>query len=387
MTRSPLLVPLLALLALNLGLHFGLPEPRTSRSEEQALLFSARLDFDDDVEGDVAVAGSGWHGSEWDDHRTFTWTAARRARVMFAPLRPGRYGVAFAVGREVLPRDPSLYGLLVNGRRIALEHSRNPGLLVFRGEIPPEALPPQRPVRVTLISPPPVAPMYLDPESDDDRLLGAGIDWLAITPRPSAQHVDFVSSVFGSGWGPPEEGGRRILKRSARFSVPPMNNPQVVLQADGPATIQQISPTEFEATGNGLFRHAWVFDPAHVKGDAQALPATQGWSPPGSDPLARPLRWMVNKEATLEIGNGVPARAHVRIGVLARNNPHFPLQLPLHLLPPAAPRLAVHDEELPSTLQGLERVYEGEVLLNGDGLHLRSQGRLAFQWLELTRGR
>lgn len=339
------------------------------------------------MKGDVAVAGSGWHGSEWDDHRTFTWTAARRARVMFAPLRPGRYVVAFAVGREVLPRDPSLYGVLVNGRKIPLEHSRNPGLLVFRGDIPPDALPPGRPVRVTLISPPPVAPMFLDPESDDDRLLGAGIDWLQITPAQSAQHVDFVSSVFGSGWGPPEEGGRRILKRSARLSVPRMHDPHVVLQADGPATLRQVSPTEYEATGAGLFRHAWFFDPQHVKGDAHALPATQGWSPPGSDPLARPLRWMVHEEATLEIGNGIPARAHVKIGVLARNNPHFPLQLPVHLLPAAEPRIKIQGTELPSTLQGLERVYEGDVLLNGDGLHVKSDDRVALQWLELTRGR
>lgn len=403
------LVPLLALLALNLGLHYGLPEPRSSRSAERALLFSARAEFDEDVSGDTALAAQGWYGSEWDDHRNYAWTSARKARLTFPPLRPGRYGAAFAVGHEVLARDPGRYGLLVNGRRVPLEHARLPQLTLFRGEVPPEALPPGEPVRVVLLGPPPVAPKFLGKSATDDRLLGAGVDWVALTPRPAAQHVDFVRSLFGQGWAKPEEGGRRPDGGTASFSVP-SPGPQAVLlvQAEGPFRLHcegrevalaprgglllgRVSSSEpvlrFRVEGTARFRHAWLFDPEHVRGDAEALPALgPAWSPAGADPLGRPLRRMLGAECPLLLGDGTPARAELTVGLLVRNNPHFPIHLPAHLVPASAPRLAVGSTGLASPEAG---VYGGEVLLGASALDLRvlEGERPAFSWLELRRSK
>lgn len=401
------MVPLLALLALNLGLHFGLPEPRSSRSAGTALLFSARAEFDDDVAGDMALQASGWYGSEWDDHRNYSWTSGRRSRLTFPPLRPGRYAAAFAVAHEVLPRDPSRWSLLVNGRPVPLESSKLPRLVMFRGEVPAEALPPGRPVRVELLGPPPVSPKFLGKSRNDDRMLGVGVDWLALTPRPSAQHVDFVRSVFGQGWATPDRGGRRAADGRARFSVPsPGPRPTLLVRAEGPFTLRcqgrpvPLSPRgdllqarvassapilEFEVEGPALFRDAWVFDPDHVRGDAEALPALgPAWTPAGADPLGRPLRRMLRAECPLEIGDGTPAKADLTVALLVRNNPHYPLHMPVHLLPAATARLAVGDAELRAGADGL---FRGDVLVNPRALDLRvlEGERPAFSWLELER--
>lgn len=403
-------VPLVALLALNLALHYGLPEPRSSRSAERALLFSARAEFDDEP-GDVALQPEGWYGSEWDRHRNYSWTSGRKARLTFPPLRPGRYLAAFAVAHQVLPRDPERFGLLVNGRRVPLEHSVLPELTLLRGEVPADALPPGRPVRVVLLGPPPVSPRFLGKSGRDDRLLGAGIDWVALTPMPSAQHVDFVRSLFGHGWAAPEAGGRRPAGPTASFSVPsPGPQARLLLQADGALRLRHegrevplqrnagllvghvSSPDpvlRFEVEGDARLDHAWLFDPHHVRGDAESLPALgPAWTPAGADPLGRPLRRLLGSEAPLRIGDGTPEKADLTVALLTRNNPHFPLHLPTHLIPRAQVRLAVGPVELTPTPGDLDTLFRGEVHLGARDLDLRvlEGDRPAFSWLELVSG-
>lgn len=305
------------------------------------------------------------HPSEYSDQGGVAWTSSSRPKLVLAPLESGTYLAQFSVRRALLPQQIPAFALQVNGQPVSLTSTRSrfpytaSGLVQLAGS---------GPTRIEWQAPEAQQPSALG-LGKDSRRLGVLLDEVSLTPFPGTQQA--------SSWQYPE--GQMVL-----FNPGPRSHlllaasaaPQVILNGR-PLTLRPLA-NAFEAPlpdapqgallqfqVRGAFQQLWVYDPQHLRCPAQAIPVQSGWSSCVSDGLARPFRRIGQQAITLPLQLRGPGPVTIRIRLLRRNHPDFPVYLPVRFVPAPPPRLELTLGDLPVPLDcsstPWEHLYQGQV--------------------------
>jgi len=134
---------------------------------------------------DKAISGTGWHlPEEHHEYGFYCWSGPETRSTLDFPVRVDTdLYLKFSVSAAITPKILDSLTLTANGFFISLTRLASGNTAIFEGFIPADRSDPSGSfVRLVFDVDQTLAPCSLDPQSDDDRLVGIALNWIELKP-------------------------------------------------------------------------------------------------------------------------------------------------------------------------------------------------------------